>query len=149
MGVKREFGTKLSRLLQGGVKLTDAEHSIICALVDALPPQIRSVVEAQFERYNLVQREADHRGLNFYLRIGGAVSSEGLPLLSHKGIEAPVIRIKAKLGTSSSPVYAVLTAVSGRAFQVTLDRCLSLMEHRERVQVDEIVEAWRSNFATA
>ena len=58
MGVKREFGTRVSRFLQGGVKLTDAEHSIVCALVDALPPQLRSVVEAQFERYNLAQREA-------------------------------------------------------------------------------------------
>jgi hypothetical protein len=146
MGVKREFGTKVSRLLQGGVKLTDAEHSIVCALVDALPPQLKCVVEHQFELYNLVQREVDQRGLNFYLKMGGTVSLEGLPLLSHKGIEAPLVRIRAKLGTTSTPVRAVLTAVNGRAFQVTLDRRLSVLEHLESVHVEETVQAWRSNF---
>jgi hypothetical protein len=147
MGVKREFGTRLSRLVQGGVKLTDAEHSIVCALVDALPPPLKATVEAQFERYNIVQREADQRGLNFYLKKGGVVSTVGLPLLSHKGVEAPLVRITAKLGATSAPLHAVLSAVNGRAFQVTLDRRLSVLEHVECAHVEETVQAWRSNFA--
>lgn len=147
MGVKREFGTAVSRVLSGGVRLTDAEYSIVCALVDALPPQLRSVVEVQLNSYNLVQREADQRGLNFYLKRGGKVMAQGLPLLSHKGVEAPLVRITARLLDSEPPLHAVLTAVNGRAFQVTLDRRLVLLEHVECVRVEDIVHAWRSNFA--
>jgi len=149
MAVKREFGTWLSRLLQGGVKLSEAEYSIVCALVDALPTELKSVVEAQFAGYNLVFREVDQRALNFYLKKGGAVTTSGLPLLSYKGTEAPLVRITAKLGTSSAPLHAVLTAVNGRAFQVTLDRRLLDREHLERAHVEHTVQAWRSNFANS
>lgn len=149
MPVKREFGTRLSRLVQGGVKLTDAEYAIVCALVEALPPHLKPLVEAQFERYNLVQREVDQRGLNFYSKQRGAVGAAGFPQLSHKGVEAPLVRITAKVGTSKEPLHAVLTAVNGRAFQVTLDRHLSVLEHLEQVRVEDMVQAWRSNFAVA
>jgi hypothetical protein len=56
MTLKRQFGSRLSRLLNGGATLSPAEHALLDAAVTALPPELRAIVEAQFGAYNLVQR---------------------------------------------------------------------------------------------
>jgi hypothetical protein len=148
MSMKRDFGTTLGRLVNGGVKLTFAEHSLLCALVEALPAELRRIVELQFQQYNLVQREPDQRALNFYVKSFGFQAKSNFPLIEHKGVEAPLVRIKASFNSSSQDIHAVLTCVNGRAFQVTLDRRISFEEHLEQAKVISTVDAWRSNFAT-
>jgi hypothetical protein len=147
MTVKRQFGSRLSRLLNGGATLSTAEYALLNSAVTALPPELRAIVEAQFEAYNLVQREVDGRALNFYRKERGAVRSERLPLLSLKEEEAPLVRLSARIEGSPEPVHAVLTAVSGRAFSLTTDRALGLRERERNVSVDRVVNAWRSKFA--
>jgi hypothetical protein len=66
--VKTNFGNAISRLLWGGVCLSRVESGLLQRMVDELPGKLRAVVEAQFETYNLVQREADGRAVNFYRR---------------------------------------------------------------------------------
>jgi hypothetical protein len=144
MTLKREFGTAVTRLLWGGTRLSRAERSLLEALVAALPPGLRQTVEAQFGAYNLVQRESDGRALNFYLKRGGKVTTDGLPLLSHKGTEAPLVRARAVAG--GRPLHAVLTSVQGRAFSLTLDRQLGAQERLQPVEVEDTIQAWRSNF---
>lgn len=58
----------LSRFLRGGVVLGALEGWALQTLVSSLPPELRQIVEAQFQRYVLVQREVDGRALNFYPR---------------------------------------------------------------------------------
>jgi len=147
MALKRQFGSRISRLLNGGATLSPAEFALLNSAVTALPPEIRSVVEAQFAAYNLVQREVDGRALNFYRKDRGAVTSKGVPLLALKAEEAPLIRIAARIEGSPEPVHAVLTAVGGRAFSLTTDRALGLRERERSLQVERVVNAWRSNVA--
>lgn len=147
MSIKRDFGTTLGRLINGGVQLTCAEHSLLSALVDALPPELRSIVELQFQQYNLAQREPDQRALNFYVKSSGLQGKSDFPLIKHKGVEAPLVRVKASFQSSTQDIHAVLTCVDGRAFQVTLDRRISVEEHLQHAKVLSTVEAWRSNFA--
>jgi hypothetical protein len=147
MTLKRQFGSRLSRLLNGGATLSSAEHALLDAAVTALPPELRAIVEAQFGAYNLVQREVDGRALNFYRKERGVVRSEGLPLLPLKEQEAPLIRLSGRIEGSPEPVHAVLTAVSGRAFSLTTDRALELRERERTVKIERVVNAWRSNLA--
>lgn len=147
MSVKRDFGTTLGRLVNGGIKLTCAEHSLLCALVAALPPELRSIVERQFQQYNLAQREPDQRALNFYVKSSGLLGKNDFPLIKHKGVEAPLVRVNASFAPSAPDIHAVLTCVNGRAFQVTLDRRITVEEHLQHAKVLSTVEAWRSNFA--
>jgi hypothetical protein len=143
--MKRQFGNRLTRLLSGGAVLCPAENALLDAMVTALPPAMRAVVEAQFDAYNLVQREVDGRALNFYRKARGAVTSEGLPLLSLKAQEAPLVRLTVRVGDSVAPVHAVLTAVDGRAFSLTTDRALEAEERGGAVVVERVLDAWRSN----
>ena len=127
--------------------MSPAERKLLEALVEALPPELRAVVEAQFSAYNLVQREFDGRTLNFYRKKDGKPNNmAGLPLLKHKGREAPLVRVMASIGSYAQPIHAVLTAVDGRAFCVTFDRKMGRKERAEPVLVQSVTNAWRSNF---
>lgn len=145
MRVKLQFGNWLTRLLWGGDTLYPAEQALLDALVTGLPAKLRGTVEAQFHAYNLAQREVNGRALNFYRKARGTVSSDGLTLLTLKAQDAPLIRITARVGGSTAPVHAVLTAVGGRAFSVTTDRPLEASERESAVVVEHVVDSWRSN----
>ena len=67
-----------------------------------------------------------------------------LPL---KEQEAPLIRLSARIEGSSKPIHAVLTAVAGRVFCLTTDRALGLRERESTVQIERVVNAWKSNAA--
>ena len=111
-----------------------------------MPLHLRSVVSAQFDGYNLVQRESDGRALNFYRKKdGGAEALTDLPVIDHKQREAPLVRITATIGESSEPLHAVLTAVNGRAFCISFNRRPSRLEQNAAIHVKRTVEAWRSN----
>lgn len=142
--MKRTFGNFIERILWGGAKLTDVEFEILRHLVSSLPPPLRSVVESQFEAYNLVQREIDGRALNFYRKKRGKVTDmEGLALLDMAVEEAPLIRLTATVAGDIGPVHATLTAVHGRVFCISLNRPVS---PNGIVTVSNIKQAWRSNF---
>jgi hypothetical protein len=147
MALKRQFGSRLSRLLNGGATLSSVEYALLDAAVTALPQELRSIVVAQFGAYNLVQREVDGRALNFYRKGPGAAKSEELPVLPLKEQEAPLIRLSARIEGSPAPVHAVLTAVAGRAFSLTIDRALGLRERERAVKIERVVNAWRANLA--
>lgn len=57
--MKRNYGNFIERLIWGGTKLTNVEFDLLQHLIASLPPSLRSVVERQFDAYNLVQREVD------------------------------------------------------------------------------------------
>jgi hypothetical protein len=147
MMVKRTFGNWITRFLRGGQTLTDAEHRLLCLLVEELPTTLRATVERQFESYNLVQREIDGRALNFYrIRLGKGGVLPVNPLLTSKLDVAPLVRISAKIAGEIEPLHAVLTAVSGRAFSVSFSRAVSERVTPEALSVDKVTQAWKSNF---
>lgn len=141
--MKRTFGNALTRLFWGGTTLTSVEWQLLTALTASLPPGLRTVVEAQFEAYNLVQRECDGRALNFYRRTFSGVTTRGLSLLKMTSDEAPLSRLTATIDDSRELVHATLTAVRGRAFCIALNRALP---PTGQVSVVEVKQAWRSNF---
>lgn len=141
--VKRDFSNLMTRILGGGVRLTDAEHFLVSALVERLDPEIRGVVESQFEQYNLVQREVDGRALNFYRKSRGRVV-EPSALLDMKGTESPLIKIAVGVPGDKKPLRAVLTAVGGRAFCVTFDRAPPRPRLDPNVSVVSTTQSWMS-----
>jgi hypothetical protein len=146
--MKRHFGTFWTRSFLGsGTKLSVVEHRLIEELISALPDWLRTTVEAQFESYNLAQREVNGRELNFYRKVGGRANCmDGLPLLSMNGDEAPLMRITAQLAEEPECVHATLNAVGGRAFCVGFSRRVDRYADGTKVAVIGITEAWRSNF---
>lgn len=123
MTVKRQFGGLITRLLRGGTSLSDAEYAVMCSLVDALPPDLRSIVTTQFNSYNLVQRESDGRALNFYRFKNGSPSlTDDLPQLQMKTEESPLLRAQLSLEGEKEPLHAVLAAVRGRVFCISFSR---------------------------
>ena len=142
--MKREFGNLLTRLFRGGTRLTDAEYYVLKTLVESLDPKLRGVVESHFEEYNLVQREVDARALNFYrVKIGGGHPIEVTNPLVMEADEEPLVRITLAV-PGENPIHAVLTAVCGRAFCVTFDRCLPLPDFNTKPSVTDIKQSWRS-----
>lgn len=136
------------RLCRGGATLSAAEYRLLCLLVAALPAHLRDIVERQFDAYNLVQREADGRALNFY-RVqpwSNKVLSVS-PLLTSKANEAPLVRIGIDVAGDGEPLHAVLTAVDGRVFCVSFNRVIPKNLSPDSISVRSVTQAWRSNFA--
>jgi hypothetical protein len=144
--MKRHFGNAFSRLLRGGTTLSGAEHEVLVRLISELPPPLRGVVESQFTLYNLVQRESDGRALNFYLMSGMSPTNVGLPTLVHEGIDVPLVRLHLEVAGDNEPLHAVLTAVRGRAFSVTLNRPVAATISPTDLLTKHVTQAWRSNF---
>jgi hypothetical protein len=143
--MKRTFGNFLERLFGGGTKLSDVEFILLHQLIASLPLPLRSVVERQFEAYNLMQREVDGRALNFYRIKGGRANNmDGLPVLEMVVEEAPLVRLTANISGDSEPLHATLIAVSGRVFCMALSRPV---RREGNVTVVDVKEAWRSNFS--
>ena len=140
--MKSQFGSRLSRIIGRGSTLSPLEIAVLHALVAALPGSLRVVVEAQFNAYNLVQREVDGRALNFYCESRDAKT---LPLFAHKRETLPLVRITAATVSANEPLHAVLSAVNGRAFCVSFNRKPAPFEHRGVVKFEHVVEAWRGN----
>jgi hypothetical protein len=145
--VQRLFGNWATRLLRGGHVLTAAEHHILVELVSKLPDQLRVPVEAQFDSYNLVQREADGRALNFYrVKIGRSGALPVSPVLKSKLEEAPLMRLGFSIKGESQPLHAVLTAVRGRAFCVSFDRAVPRVAVPDDYAISKVTQSWQSNF---
>ena len=142
--MKRTYGNFVIRLIWGGTRLTDTEFQLLQQLIGSLPTSLRSVVETQFEAYNLVQRETDGRALNFYKKKGGSANNmKGLPLLDMAVDEAPLIRLTANIAGDAEPFHATLNAVKGRVFCIALSRPI---RSDGIVTVSDVKQAWRSNF---
>jgi hypothetical protein len=145
--VKRTFGTWTTRLLRGGHQLTEGEYHILCLLIAELPPSLRSMVEAQFDSYNLAQREVDKRTLNFYrVRVGHRGVLPVTPLLKSKLEVAPLVRLTVRLAGQIDPLHAVLTAVNGRAFSASFSRPIPDGAVAQQISVGNVTQAWMSNF---
>jgi len=145
--MKRHFGTWTTRTLGGGTTLSDSEHHLLSLLVMELPPHLREKVEAQFELYNLVQREVDRRTLNFYRsRAWRRGQLPVTPILKSKLEVAPLVRLSLKIRGQSGLLHAVLTAVNGRAFSVSFSRAVVRDSRPEDYAIEKVTQAWLSNF---
>jgi hypothetical protein len=145
--VQRTFGNLATRLLRGGHVLSTAEHHILVQLVLHLPDQLRLRVEAQFNSYNLVQREVDKRALNFYrVKIGRSGALPVSPLLKSKLEEAPLMRLCFSVRGESQPLHAALTAVRGVAFCVSFDRPVPAEKAPGDFAIAKVTQSWQSNF---
>lgn len=146
--MKRHFGTFWTRsFLRAGINLSEMEHRLTEELIASLPDWLRTTVEAQFDAYNLAQREVDGRELNFYRKIGGCANCmDGLPTLNMHGEEAPLATITVRLGDEQKGVHATLNAAGGRAFCICLSQRVDGYPEGTRVTVIGSKEAWRSNF---
>jgi hypothetical protein len=143
--MKRNFGGLLTRWLRGGVRLTDAEHFLLVALVRSLDTEIRGIVESHFEEYNLAQREADGRAINFYrVRLGRRAPLGVSKPLQTIALETPLIRIAVAASNGGEALHAVLTAVGGRAFCVTFDRAPQDGEFGPGASVIRSIQSWKS-----
>lgn len=144
---RTEFGNLVSRVVWGGVRLSPLESGLLQRMVEELPDWLRTVVEAQFEAYNLAQREADGRAINFYRKKLRRVDHSGMPLLTMKDTEAPLLRAVFTAGSDKTEYHAVLTAVNGRAFCLTFDADMRPLSVVKEFAVTKITQSWRSNFA--
>jgi hypothetical protein len=144
--MKTQFGTAISRFLWGGVCLSPLESGLLLRMVDELPAKLRTVVEAQFECYNLAQREADGRAINFYRKKFGRVDFGKMPLLAMSVVEAPLVRTSFSIDGEGTEHHAVLTAVNGRAFCLTFDEDMRPHSARSDFAVTRVKRTWRSNF---
>ena len=125
--------------------LSSGEFKLLSMLVAELPPHLRSVAESQFAEYNLVQREADGRALNFYKV--GVLSKAPLPVLPRfqsEVDEAPLVRINMQIA-ECTPLHATLTAVRGRVFCASFSSSVpEAFENEPRII--RVVHSWESNF---
>ena len=145
MAVKRQFGGPIARLMRGGTTLSGTEHRVLCCLVDALPVDLRTIVTAQLNAYNLVQREIDGRALNFYrFKTGLPAFVDDLPRIEMKTDESPLVRARLSIEGEEEPLHAVLAAVRGRVFCISFGRPPQLM-NAHRVQVLHAEQSWRSS----
>lgn len=147
--MKTQFGTPLSRLLSGGVVLSDLESWTLRTLVLSLPAELRHVVEAQFQRYVLVQREVDGRALNFYPRRRERTGDLRAPLLQMDREDAPLVRVEISVAHPPGKLHAVLTAVLGRAFCVSFNQDVRPFSRASGFEVQDVEQSWRSNFSLA
>jgi len=145
--VKRYFGSLLLRLLRGGVVLRKGEHQIVSAMLAELPDHLRETVESQFNEYNLVQREADGRELNFYKM--GLLSGRPLQpraLLHGNSENAPLIRVSVSTSGAVEPLYGTLSVAAGRAFCASFSRPVPEVRREEALKITKVTHAWQSNF---
>jgi hypothetical protein len=147
--MRTQFGTRLSRFLCGGVVLSALESWTLQSLVSSLPPDLRQIVEAQFQRYVLVQREVDGRALNFYPRRSEMKEVLSAPALQMEGEEAPLVRIKFSVAGHRRSMHAVLTAVLGRAFCVSFSNDVRPFSTALGFELESVEQSWRSNFNLA
>jgi hypothetical protein len=147
--MRTEFGTSLSRFMRGGVVLSDLERWVLRTLVSSLPLELRQVVEAQFQRYVLVQREVDGRALNFYPRRSEMRKGLSAPLLQMAGEDAPLVRIKFSVANHPLNFHAVLSAVLGRAFCVSFSNDVRPFAGASDFKLEDVEQSWRSNFSLA
>ena len=144
--MRTQFGTRLSRFLRGGVALSALEGWTLQTLVLALPSGLRQIVESQFQRYVLVQREVDGRALNFYPRRREMKAGLSAPALQMEGEEAPLVRIKFSIAGHGRSLYAVLAAVLGRAFCVSFNSDVRPFAAASEFKLENVEQSWRSNF---
>lgn len=144
--MKRQFGTPLLRFFRGGILLSEAEHALLTALVDVLPDQLRRVVESQLEEYNLVQREADGRALNFY-KLGFLERKPRITqaLLEGPIAEAPLVRAAVAVRNAES-LHVSLVAVNRRVFGATFSRRVIGQQVPLPIRFTRVIPSWRSNF---
>lgn len=128
--MKLEFGSMLSRWLWNGIRLLPIEQVILTNLVDALPEHLRLVLLEQINACNLVQREVDGRELNFYRKIAGKVTRDGIPPLPIPQGEVPLLSIVFKLvdhGASQQKaaqvnITATMFAIDQQFFCISLSQ---------------------------
>lgn len=147
--MRTQFGTPLSRLLYGGVVLSKLEGWALHTLVSSLPTELKQVVEAQFQRYVLVQREVDGRALNFYPRRSELNGGLNAPLLQMNREDAPLVRIKISVANPSGTLHVVLSAVLGRVFCVSFNQDVRPFAGASGLEVQDVEQSWRSNFNLA
>jgi len=147
--MRTQFGTRLSRFLRGGVVLSALEGWAVRTLVSSLPPDLQQIVEAQFQRYVLVQREVDGRALNFYPRRSEMTAGLSAPALQMEGEEAPLVRIKFSVAGHGCSLHAVLSAVLGRAFCVSFNKDVRPFAAASGFELENVEQSWRSNFNVA
>jgi hypothetical protein len=147
--MRTQFGTPLSRLLRGGVVLSELESWALRALVSSLPAELKQVVETQFQRYVLVQREVDGRALNFYPRRSELKGRLNAPLLQMDREDAPLVRIKISVANPYGTLHAVLSAVLGRVFCVSFNQDVRPFAGASGFEVQDVEQSWRSNFSLA
>jgi len=147
--MRTQFGTRLSRFLRGGIVLSALESWTLQSLVSSLPPDLRQIVEAQFQRYVLVQREVDGRALNFYPRRSEMKEGLSAPVLQMEAEEAPLVRIKFSVAGHERSLHAVLTAVLGRAFCVSFSNDVRPFSAASGFELENVEQSWRSNFNLA
>lgn len=144
--MRPQFGTRLSRFLRGGVVLSALEGWTLQTLVSSLPPDLRQIVEAQFQRYVLVQREVDGRALNFYPRRSEVKAGLSAPALQMKREETPLVRIKFSIAGHGYSLHAVLTAVLGRVFCISFSSDVRPFAAASIFELENVEQSWRSNF---
>lgn len=147
--VKRDFGTWITRLMRGGCRLTDGEHLVLTQLVEHVDPSIKSVVDAQFEEYNLVQREVDGRALNFYKIVRGKKGLSDALLLFMDRDEATLVRISLDIPGTSEVLHATLTAVNGRVFCASFSQPVPAKFATDQVELRRVVRSPLSKDSTA
>lgn len=144
--MRRHFGSIWTRSIFGsGTTLTDTEHHLTEQLILRLPEDLRLIAEAQFDAYDLVQRESDGRALNFYRK--GKTASDGpcdFPLIPMTADEATLIRATVKVGVNSQPLHVTLNAVQGRVFCVAFDRRIDSTTDYGTIRFTEIKDSWRT-----
>ena len=91
--MRTKFGDFFTRLLRGGIVLMPIEEELLQIAIKEMPPILHPIVETQLDAYNLIQREADGRAINFSRIKGGSVKRDDIPPLPLKSGEAKLLSV--------------------------------------------------------
>ncbi|HZM43429.1 MAG TPA: hypothetical protein VFC14_01270 [Burkholderiales bacterium] len=143
--MKTQYGNVFTRLLWGGVSLNPFELAIVAKLLENLPTTLRFPLLGQMDQYNLVQREHDGRALNFYKKVRGKVTRDGLPPLPIKSGEVTLVKVAFNLNKEQTPFHATMTAVNQRFFCCSFSQDTRPLARMGISSIGRVTESWRSN----
>lgn len=146
--MKTLFGNVFTRILWSGASLNPIELAVLSSLIEHLPTSLHLPLLGQMDQYNLVQREHDGRALNFYKKVHGKVTCDGLPLLPLKSGEVALVKISFILQSSPSLFHATMTAVNQRFFCCGFSEDTRPLSRVSISSVARVTESWRSNILT-
>jgi hypothetical protein len=146
--MKTKFGNLVTRIFRGGVVLMPVEEALLRLSVKELPAALRPIVESHITAYNLVQREADGRALNFYRIKGGRVKRDDLQPLPIKPGEVKLLSVAFSIEANTKEMHATLSAVNKYFFCMAFSECLRPYKNSNRIFIKRVKQSWRSNIVS-
>ena len=143
--MKNVFGNIITRTIGSGVSLTKIEKELLELLPINLPPNVAEIIIQQIDTFNLVQREADGRALNFYYIVKGKINRDSMPIIKTKKDETKLLAITFIIEKEPREFHATFTAISGVFFCMNFSDDLRSYKKKSKITVAKISKSWKSD----